>query len=75
MTLPQGRAEVFREMLRRVSCLAALLPLAAFAQAMVKVPAGHFTMGRGVGLHDDQKPAHEVTLRAFELDATLERPA
>lgn len=34
---------------------------------MVEIPAGEFTMGSDVG-DDDEKPAHTVTLEAFEMD-------
>ena len=42
--------------------------------AMVKVPAGPFDMGCNGALDadclDDEKPSHEVTLSAFEIDET-----
>jgi formylglycine-generating enzyme required for sulfatase activity len=34
---------------------------------MVEIPAGEFTMGNDAG-DDDEKPAHTVTLEAFEID-------
>jgi formylglycine-generating enzyme required for sulfatase activity len=34
---------------------------------MVEIPAGEFTMGNDGG-DDDEKPAHAVTLEAFEID-------
>lgn len=34
---------------------------------MVGIPAGTFTMGRDDG-PDDERPAHRVTMRAFEID-------
>jgi formylglycine-generating enzyme required for sulfatase activity len=37
------------------------------AEMMVEIPAGEFTMGNDVG-DDDEKPAHTVTLEAFEMD-------
>lgn len=37
------------------------------AEMMVEVPAGEFTMGNDGG-EDDEKPAHTVTLEAFEMD-------
>ena len=39
----------------------------AIAEMMVEIPAGEFTMGNDVG-DDDEKPAHTVTLEAFEMD-------
>ncbi len=36
---------------------------------MVSIPAGRFTMGSNDG-HSDEKPAHRVTIKAFELGAT-----
>jgi formylglycine-generating enzyme required for sulfatase activity len=37
------------------------------AERMVEIPAGEFTMGNDGG-DDDEKPAHAVTLDAFEMD-------
>ncbi|MDH4138292.1 MAG: formylglycine-generating enzyme family protein, partial [Anaerolineae bacterium] len=37
------------------------------AEMMVEIPAGEFTMGNDGG-DDDEKPAHTVTLEAFEID-------
>jgi formylglycine-generating enzyme required for sulfatase activity len=37
------------------------------AEMMVEIPAGEFTMGNDGG-DDDEKPAHAVTLEAFEID-------
>jgi iron(II)-dependent oxidoreductase len=39
----------------------------AHAQDMVRIPAGPFTMGRDNG-PADERPAHTVTLSAFEID-------
>ena len=39
----------------------------AQAQEMVRVPAGPFTMGNNDG-PEDERPAHAVTLAAFEID-------
>ncbi len=36
-------------------------------ELMVEIPAGEFTMGNDTG-DDDEKPAHTVTLEAFEID-------
>ena len=36
-------------------------------EMMVEIPAGEFTMGNDGG-DDDEKPAHTVTLEAFEID-------
>jgi formylglycine-generating enzyme required for sulfatase activity len=36
-------------------------------EMMVEIPAGEFTMGNDAG-DDDEKPAHTVTLEAFEID-------
>lgn len=36
---------------------------------MVKIPGGTFTMGRDDG-PEDERPAHEVTVAPFEMDAT-----
>jgi sulfatase modifying factor 1 len=36
-------------------------------EMMVEIPAGEFTMGND-GADDDEKPAHTVTLEAFEID-------
>ncbi|MEX2449514.1 MAG: SUMF1/EgtB/PvdO family nonheme iron enzyme [Rhodospirillales bacterium] len=43
--------------------------LAADTSAMVKIPGGTFTMGRGDG-PDDEKPAHRVSVENFLLDKT-----
>ena len=40
---------------------------AAHAQDMIQIPAGPFTMGSNDG-RDDERPAHMVTLAAFEID-------
>jgi formylglycine-generating enzyme required for sulfatase activity len=37
------------------------------AEMMAEIPAGEFTMGNDAG-DDDEKPAHTVTLEAFEID-------
>jgi len=37
------------------------------AEMMVEIPAGEFTMGSDLA-DDDEKPAHTVTLEAFEID-------
>ena len=37
------------------------------AEMMVEIPAGEFTMGNDGG-DEDEKPAHAVTLEAFEMD-------
>ncbi len=37
------------------------------AQDMVRIPAGPFTMGSNDG-RDDERPAHTVTLAAFDID-------
>jgi iron(II)-dependent oxidoreductase len=42
---------------------------AAEPGAMIRVPAGVFTMGRDDG-PDDERPAHRVDLPAFEIDRT-----
>ena len=50
--------------------LAALLCVAACASAadeMMVIPAGPFTMGRNDG-PADERPAHPVTLPAFQID-------
>ena len=39
-------------------------------EAMLLVPAGTFTMGADKGGEEDERPAHQVTLRAFWLDRT-----
>ena len=50
-----------------------LLSIAAYAMAanaagdMIRVPAGPFTMGSDEG-PEDERPAHTVTLAAFEID-------
>jgi formylglycine-generating enzyme required for sulfatase activity len=36
---------------------------------MVRIPAGHFRMGDDAG-EADEKPAHDVTLSAFDIDVT-----
>ena len=41
-------------------------------EMMVEIPAGEFTMGNDTG-DDDEKPAHTVTLEAFEIDMTAKR--
>ena len=46
--------------------LAAIHP-ASRAQDMIRIPAGPFTMGSNDG-RDDERPAHAVTLAAFEID-------
>jgi formylglycine-generating enzyme required for sulfatase activity len=43
------------------------LSFASAAQEMVRVPAGPFTMGSDEG-PADERPAHQVQLRAFEID-------
>jgi len=45
----------------------ALANPAAKAQDMIQIPAGPFTMGSNDG-RDDERPAHTVTLAAFEID-------
>jgi formylglycine-generating enzyme required for sulfatase activity len=45
----------------------ALANPAAKAQDMIQIPAGPFTMGSNEG-RDDERPAHTVTLAAFEID-------
>ncbi len=37
------------------------------ADDMISIPAGAFTMGRDDG-PDDERPAHQITLPAFEID-------
>ena len=39
----------------------------ALAQEMITIPAGTFTMGRDDG-PEDERPAHQVTLPAFQID-------
>jgi iron(II)-dependent oxidoreductase len=39
----------------------------ALAVAMVQIPGGSYTLGANEGL-PDERPAHQVTLRAFEID-------
>ena len=60
---------------RRVSAaaLGVLLAFTARAEpaALVEVPEGDFVMGRDLGGHDDEHPAHRVHVAAFTLDATL----
>lgn len=54
--------------LRTVFLLAALaLHVPVFAQEMVKIPGGPFTMGRDDG-PADERPAHQVELPAFAID-------
>ena len=50
-----------------VLCVLLLLPTAASAPEMVRVPAGPFTMGSDDG-PADEPPAHAVTLESFEID-------
>lgn len=38
---------------------------------MIQIEEGSFVMGRDSGGHPDQRPAHQVTLSAFSIDATL----
>ena len=38
---------------------------------MAAIPAGQFTMGRDDSAHEDQRPAHTVTISAFYMDTTL----
>ncbi|MFO0598240.1 MAG: formylglycine-generating enzyme family protein [Myxococcaceae bacterium] len=47
------------------------LALSLGSAPLLDVPAGHFTMGRELTAHDDEKPPHEVTVSAFALEATL----
>jgi len=47
------------------------LAVAGPPEGMVAVPAGAFTMGRDQSPHADEAPAHQVSLPAFYLDATL----
>lgn len=48
------------------------LTLLLWASApLVSVPEGRFTMGRALTAHDDEKPAHEVSISAFALEETL----
>ncbi|HYF19265.1 MAG TPA: SUMF1/EgtB/PvdO family nonheme iron enzyme [Ramlibacter sp.] len=47
--------------------LVLLTAAAAIAQDMVRIPEGAFTMGRDDG-PEDERPAHTVHLRAFEID-------
>jgi formylglycine-generating enzyme required for sulfatase activity len=56
---------VYWTLLAAVIALPAASP--ARAQEMVRVPAGAFTMGTDDG-PADERPAHSVTLRAFEID-------
>src|SRR5690348_12132155 len=44
-----------------------LLVLATLSEGMVHVPGGAFVMGAG-DAEDDERPAHRVTLSAFDLD-------
>jgi formylglycine-generating enzyme required for sulfatase activity len=54
--------------LRTVFLLAAVaLPVPVFAQEMVQIPGGAFTMGRDDG-PADERPAHQVELPAFAID-------
>jgi iron(II)-dependent oxidoreductase len=48
-------------------CLTTPVVLAQTHAAMVAIPAGPFTMGRDDG-PEDERPAHLVVLRAFEID-------
>lgn len=50
---------------------AADAPAARSVAEMVAVAAGTFAMGRDRGGHLDEAPAHQVTLSAFSIDATL----
>ena len=51
-----------------VLMLALSAPVSAIAENdMVSIPAGPFTMGRNDG-PDDERPAHTVTLQAFQID-------
>lgn len=57
---------------RTTFAVALLATAPALAEApLLNVPAGEFVMGRAVGGHDDEHPAHLVKLRAFKLEATL----
>jgi len=47
------------------------LSLSLAAAPWLAVPAGSFTMGRDLSMHDDEKPAHPVEVSAFSLEATL----
>lgn len=50
------------------SAITAVTPI---AEEMVAIPATTFTMGSPTGLgEEDERPAHAVTLSAFELDRT-----
>ncbi|MEY3665805.1 MAG: hypothetical protein RLZZ153_1987 [Pseudomonadota bacterium] len=61
---------VYSELMKLIS-VAFLLSIALGAAAqvpdMVKIPAGPFIMGSNEG-HEDERPAHTVTLAAFEID-------
>jgi formylglycine-generating enzyme required for sulfatase activity len=43
-------------------------PFPAGATEMIRIPAGPFTMGSNTG-PEDERPAHNVTLAAFDIDA------
>ena len=45
----------------------ALANPASQAQDMIRIPAGPLTMGSNDG-RDDERPAHTMTLAAFEID-------
>lgn len=53
----------------RLLCLLGFLVahLTGLARDMVRIPAGPFMMGSNQG-RDDERPAHTVTLAAFEID-------
>jgi formylglycine-generating enzyme required for sulfatase activity len=47
--------------------LAVAFSFPAFADGMVRIPAGTFMMGSDTG-PEDERPAHQVTLLTFEID-------